>query len=98
MLQTSFIASCVIYVVLGGVLLKECDFLAKYRAHIWNQYGENIVWFSVALLLNLFAAVFAVLRRLSLEDTGDRLAHLEKQLRGRMTISEELTERILQRK
>ena len=98
MLQNALIASCLIYAVLLGVVLKECVFLAKYRELIWNQYGERILWFSVFLLLNLFGGIYQILRKLFLEDTGDRLAHLEKQLRGRATISEELTERILQRK
>jgi hypothetical protein len=47
--------------------------------------------------VNVFAGCYVFFRRLSLKDTGDKLAHLEKQLRGRLTISEELTERILER-
>jgi hypothetical protein len=43
---------------------------------------------------NLLAGFFALGRRFFLKDTGKKLAHLEKQLRGRESISDELTRRI----
>jgi len=48
----------------------------------------------VVLFLNLLAGFFLLTRRLLLKDTGQKLAHLEKQLRGRESISEELSRRI----
>jgi H+/Cl- antiporter ClcA len=98
MIQNALAAALVIYAVLVAVLLKECVFLASDRGRIWTEYGEHLVWLSLLLILNLFAAIYCLLRKLALKDTGDKLSHLEKQLRGRTTISEELTERILQRK
>ncbi len=97
MLQNALAGSLPIYAFLLGVVLKECVFLAPHRDHIWTQYGQAFIWLSLLLIGNIFAAVYAFLRKLSLKDTGDKLAHLEKQLRGRATISEELTERILER-
>ena len=97
MIQNALAAAVAIYVVLLGTVLQECVFLARHRKYIWESYGEVLLWLSLLLILNLFAGCCAFLRRLSLKDTGDKLAHLEKQLRGRMTISEELTERILER-
>lgn len=98
MIQTSLSAALVIYVVFVGVLLKECVFLAPLRAQIWQEYCEGVVYFSAALVMNLFAAVYVTHRALTLRDTGDKLSHLERQLRSGSTISAELTERILERK
>ena len=98
MVQNALAASLLIFAIVAGVLLREVSFLVPYRKVIWEQYGESIVYFSVIFLSNLFAASYTLLRGLSLKDTGDKLAHLEKQLRGRQTISEELTERILEGK
>lgn len=98
MIQTSLSATLLIYAVFVGVLFKECVFLAPLRAQIWAEYRESFVYFSFALAANLFAAVYVAHRALSLKDTGDKLSHLERQLRSRTTISKELTERILERK
>ena len=98
MIQTALAIALVLYVAIAGVMLKECAFLMPFRVIIWEQCGEILLWFSLALVLNLFAGIYAVLRKLALKDTGDKLSHLEKQLRGRTSISDELTERILQRK
>ena len=98
MIQTALAVALVLYAVIAGVLLKECAFLVPFRVTIWEQYGDILLWFSLVLVLNLFAGGYALVRKLALKDTGDKLSHLEKQLRGRTSISDELTERILQRK
>ena len=98
MIRNSLAVAIILYGVLAAVVLKECIFLAPLRSLIWQQYGGAIVGFSILLILNVFAAAYALLRKLALEDTGDKLTHLEKQLRSRETMSEELTERILDRK
>jgi hypothetical protein len=96
-IRNAMAAALVIYAALAGFVLKECMFLAPLRARIWDEFGERMVWLSLLVILNLFAGVYALLRKLALKDTGDKLSHVEKQLRGRTTISEELTERILKR-
>jgi hypothetical protein len=98
MIRKSLAAAMAVYLVYLGLLLKEASFLASLRAQVWEDYGEAFLYFSLALVLNLFAAIYALSRKLTLTDTGDMLSHLEKQLRGRTTISEELTARILERK
>jgi hypothetical protein len=95
MIRNTLAIACTLYVVLAGFVLKECAFLSPLRKLIWESYWRPIVCFSVLLLLNLCAIIYLLLRRLTLKDTGDKLAHLEKQLRGKTTISKELTERIL---
>ena len=98
MIRNALAAALLIYVVLVAVVLNECVFLASIRGEIWSELWKEIVGFSMVVVLNVFAGIYAILRRLALKDTGDKLSHLEKQLRGRQTISEELTERILHRR
>lgn len=95
MIRTTLAISCTLYVVFAGILLKECAFLSPLRKLIWEGYREPIIWFSALFFLNLCATIYLLLRKVALKDTGDKLAHLEKQLRGQATISRELTERIL---
>ena len=95
MIRTTFAISCTLYLVLAGTLLKECAFLSPLRREIWETYQGQIAWFSGLFLVNLGATVYLLLRYFALKDTGAKLAHVEKQLRGKATISKELTERIL---
>ena len=95
MIRTTLAITCTIYVILAGLLLKECIFLSPLKKEIWASYQAPFAWFSALLLLNLGATIYMLLRRLALKDTGAKLAHLEKQLRGKETVSRELTERIL---
>jgi hypothetical protein len=98
MIRTTVAITCTFYVVLAVFVLKECVFLSPLKKEIWVSYHEAFAWFSALLLLNLGATIYLLLRRLALKDTGAKLAHLEKQLRGKATVSRELTERILGRR
>jgi hypothetical protein len=98
MIRTTVAITCTLYVVLAVFALKECVFLSPLKKEIWASYHEAVAWFSALLLLNLGATVYLLLRRLALKDTGAKLAHLEKQIRGKATVSKELTERILGRR
>lgn len=92
--KSSFVAAVVLYLAGLIYLSSEVAFLAPYRLVLWREYGLSFALFSVALLLNLSCAIYGLHRRLSLKDTGRRLAHMERQLRGGPTISEELSGRI----
>ena len=67
----------------------ESVMLGRLRGR-WRE----IALFSGALFINLLAGFFLLSRHLLLKDTGEKLAHIEKQLRGRKSISEELSRRI----
>ena len=75
-------------------LMQECEFLIPYRRLLWEQYAGAIARFAALLYLNVFAAVYAAWRKLFLKDTGQKLAHLEKQLKGGVSLSRELSERL----
>ena len=74
--------------------MQECTFLIPYRQLISHKYAEAIALFAGALFLNLFALFYLLGRKLFLKDTGQKLAHLEKELRSGGSISSELAERL----
>ena len=94
MFKNALFATVVVFIAVVFYLMDELRFLIPYRDAILERHGREIALFSVVLFLNLLAAFFVLTRRLLLKDTGQKLAHLEKQLRGRESISEELSRRI----
>src|SRR5689334_16813289 len=94
MIGNAVCATAVIFLALALYLMQECRFLIPYRHVIFIKYGWHLAAFAAALFINLFAAIYAVIRKLFLKDTGRKLAHLEKQLRTGQSISEELSERL----
>lgn len=93
MVANALFASTVIVMALGLYVMQECQFLIPYRQLLWMRYSGWIGFYLALLFLNLFAAFYALSRKLFLKDTGRKLAHLEKQLRGG-SISEELAGRL----
>lgn len=96
MIRSALLVGVMVYAALAAVCLRECAFLAPLWRLIWDQNGVWLLWFSAVLVLNISAGAYALMRRLALKNTGDKLAHLEKQLRSGETISEELSEQILE--
>lgn len=94
MFKNALFATVVVFIAVVFYLMDELRFLIPYRDAILERHGREIALFSVVLFLNLLAGFFVLARRLLLKDTGQKLAHLEKQLRGRKSISEELSRRI----
>jgi hypothetical protein len=94
MIGNAVFATVVLFLALGLFLLQECRFLIPYRHLLWVKYGVVIGGFSLALFVNLFAVIYLGCRKLFLNDTGRKLAHLEKQLRTGASISAELTDRL----
>ncbi len=94
MFANAFFGATIVCLVLGIYLLQECQFLIPYRSLIFGKYAEPIAVFTAVFFLNLFAAFYAIGRKLGLKDTGMKLAHLEKQLRTGPSVSEELSDRL----
>jgi hypothetical protein len=94
MFKNALFATVLVFLAVVFYLMDELRFLIPYRDAILERHGREIALFSVVLFLNLLAGFFVLTRRLLLKDTGQKLAHLEKQLRGRESISEELSRRI----
>ncbi len=94
MLGNTLLLTTVIMLGLAFFLMGECQFLIPYRQLLFEKYGTTIALFAAALFVNIFAALYAIGRKLFLKDTGRKLAHLEKQLRTGASISEELSRRL----
>jgi hypothetical protein len=65
-----------------------------YRDLILGKYASTIVIFAGLLFINLFALIYLLIGTVFLKDTGQKLAHLEKELRTGGAVSEELTKRL----
>ena len=93
MVGNALLMTTAVFMALGFFLMDQCRFLIPYRQLLWSRYGKNIGVFALVLFINLFAAFYAIGRKLFLKDTGRKLAHLEKELRSG-SISEELSRRL----
>lgn len=94
MVANAFFAATFICMAIGLYLLQECQFLIPYRSLIVAKYGLIVTIYAAAVFVNLFAAIYAITRKVFLKDTGKKLAHLEKQLRSGPSILEELSDRL----
>ena len=75
-------------------LLQACTFLVPYRTLLWERYAWTLTGWALVAFLNLFAACYAVARVLFLKHTGEKLAHLERQVRSGDSLAAELAERL----
>ena len=94
MIGNALLATSVLFLALGFWLLQECQFLIPYRRLLWVRYGGTIALFGAVLFVNLFTVLYMLCRKLFLQDTGRKLAHVEKQVRSGGSISEELSRRL----
>jgi hypothetical protein len=96
MLRVTVVLTLGFYAAFVLFLVKECAFLRPLIGLIWQDYQRPAAVFSALLLFNSGVAIYQLLRRLTLADTGDKLAFIQNQLHGQATISRELTERLLE--
>lgn len=89
MIANAVFVSSLLCLALMMYALSELTFLAPYRAVILHAYGRQLGLFCSLLFVNLFALLYMLNRSLFLKDTGQKLAHIEKQIRSGSTISEE---------
>ncbi|MFN8579406.1 MAG: hypothetical protein U0163_00305 [Gemmatimonadaceae bacterium] len=94
MIGNALLTTCVISIGAIFSLMQSCSFLIPFRILLWNDYWMPLaIWGSIAFV-NLFAACYALSRLLFLKDTGQKLAHMEKQLRSGGSLSAELASRL----
>ena len=94
MFANTLLLTTVILLGLAFFLMGECQFLIPFRDLLFREYGGMIALYAAALFINVFAALYAIGRKLFLKDTCRKLAHLEKQLRTGASLSEELSRRL----
>ena len=93
MVGNALLGATVIVFAVVCWLLQTCTFLIPYRALLVRQYGLTITLWAAVLFVNVFAVLYALGRTLFLKNTGQKLAHLEKQVRAG-GISAELSQRL----
>ena len=94
MITSSIFAATVCLLAALVWVLGECTFLVPYRQLIWEKYASLVAAFAGVLFFNLQAFFYLLMRKVFLKDTGQKLAHLEKELRSGGAISEELARRL----
>ena len=94
MITNAIFAAAVCLLAAMLYVLQECTFLVPYRHLIWEKYVGIVVGFAGLLLVNLIAFFYLLVRKVLLKDTGQKLAHLEKDLRSGGAVSEELARRL----
>ncbi len=94
MIRASLFVTSILCLAILLYLADQLSFLAPYRPLLIHRYGSAIGSFAALFFLNLFAGVALINRQFFLQDTGRKLAHIEKQLRTGSSISEELSHRL----
>jgi hypothetical protein len=93
-LANALLAATLVMVGILFALMDRCAVLQPYRWALLHRYGWTIATWTGLLFVNLAAGFYLLNRLFFLKDTGRKLAHVEKQLRGRSTIAQELSDRL----
>jgi hypothetical protein len=80
MIANALIITIALLLALLFWLMGELKFFAPYKLVLWREYATPILTYVALLSVNVFAAAFALNRKLFLKDTGRKLSHLDKQL------------------
>ncbi len=94
MLANALLAATLVMVATLFTVMDTCRCLQPYRWVLLHRHGCVIGGWSLVLFCNLVAGFYLTNRLFFLKDTGRKLAHVEKQLRGRSTIAQELSDRL----
>lgn len=79
--NTAFPALLTTFLIVAW-LAGELTFLAPHKATLFREHGWTISGGVLLLFLNLCALYYAVARWMFLRDSGRKLTHLDRQLRG----------------
>jgi len=90
MIANALVAASAVVLALLFWLMQDLTFLIPYRRVLFHDYGTALGLWAALVFVNLFAAFYALGRTVFLKDTGQKLAHLEKQIRSSSRISDEL--------
>lgn len=94
MLANAVLLSFISLLALAFLLLERLRFLIQIKNYLFHTYGQTIGIFALVLFFNLFAGSYAALRRFRLKNTGQKLLHLDKQVKtGQSALSREIAER-----
>ena len=80
MIANALFISIALLLALGFWLMGELKFFIPYKTVLIHEYGRIILVYVAVLFVNVFAVMFALIRKFLLKDTGRKLSHLDKQL------------------
>lgn len=80
MIANAIFITIALLLALGFWLMGELKFFIAYKTVLIHEYGRIILIYVTILFANLFSAMFALIRKFFLKDTGRKLSHLDKQL------------------
>jgi len=94
MLANATLFAFISFVALAVILMERLKFLIPFKPYIFQTYGQDIGIYALILFLNVFALFFTVFRRFRLKNTGQKLLHLDKQVKtGQSALSQEIAEK-----
>ena len=85
MIPNALFPTIAILLALGFWLIGELKFFVPYKIVLWRAYATPILTYVGILSVNVFAAIFVLIRKFFLKDTGRKLSHLDKQLHAGQT-------------
>lgn len=85
MIANTLFLTVAIQLALGFWLMGELKFFIPYKIALWRAYATPILTYVGILSINVFAAMFVLIRKFFLKDTGRKLSHLDKQLHSGQT-------------
>ena len=85
MIANVVLISIAFLLALAFWLMGELKFFIPYKLVLWRAYATPILTYVAVLSANVFAAVFVLIRKFFLKDTGRKLSHLDKQLHAGQT-------------
>jgi len=85
MIANTLFLTVAILLALGFWLMGELKFFIPYKIALWRAYATPILTYVGILSVNVFAAMFVLIRKFFLKDTGRKLSHLDKQLHAGQT-------------
>jgi hypothetical protein len=91
--NSAFLAAMVLLLLMFE-LMEQLSFLAPHRRLIFARYLWVLVAAAATVFVNLFALFYTLSRRLFLEDTGRKLAHVDQQLLTPDAIVRDLSEHL----
>lgn len=94
MTATALVLTLVLLIAGLFAALDAGVFLAPYRTWLVREYGRVFLIWLVLLGLNLFGLIYLALRVIGLKDTGQKLAHVDQELRRGSPIAQELADRL----
>lgn len=94
MIANALLVATVLAIATLFALMDSLSFLIPYRALLWTQYGTTLLLWGGLAFANLAALCVVISRAFFLKTTGEKLAHLEKQLRTGSPLSKELAARL----